>query len=167
MEVKLLKFPHKEIRAQCIKEYMQKAGYSKAVCFSCGNAATALLKQGIETLHIGTKGELCPLKWWTQAEIEKWFSNCFDATSGHLPISLYRIIGEKYKEYLGELPDVNFIPTGSGETLVCLKLAYPEKSFIAVYNIDTATQYDKEAPLNKIVELLADKIIFANKSIND
>lgn len=160
-QIKLLRFPHKQLRAAVIKNYMQVTEYKKAVCFSCGNAATALIEAGVETLHIGETGVLSPCKWWQQAEIAKWFPNYFDATSGHLPASLMQEIGEKFKDYLGVLDETVYVPTGSGETLVCLKFAYPQTKFIAVYNLDNATKYEEKAPLNKLVELLAEKIIFA------
>jgi hypothetical protein len=59
-----------------------------------------------------------------------------------------------------ELPDVVYVPSGSGETLVCLKLAYPEKKFIAVYNLDAATEYSPRCPLNDFVKVMAEDRIF-------
>ena len=165
MEADLLRFPHKKIRAEVIKEYMEKADYKKAVCFSCGNAARALEDAGIEVLHIGAAGDLIPMKWYTQAEIKKVFPDYFDATSGHLPMELMLKIAERFQRYLGfEMPAIVYVPTGSGETIVCLKLAYPEKRFVAVYDLDKATEYDEQAPLNKLVELLAEKVIKNEKS---
>ena len=52
--------------------------------------------------------------------------------------------------------------SGSGETLVCLKMAYPEKDFIAHYNVkgyEKATEYNEVAPLNRLVKVLALKTI--------
>ena len=158
----LLRFPHKAIRATCIKEYM-KGRYERAVCFSCGNAARELKAAGVDTLHIGPEGELDPRRWFTQREISLMFPGYFDATSGHLPAELMAALGEVYKRHLGELPQKVYVPTGSGETLVCLKLAYPEHDFIAVYNLDKATEYSPNCPLNKYVEVMAAGIIFADK----
>lgn len=160
MNYELLRFPHKKLRAEVIKNYMKYEGYTKAICFSCGNAAQALSAEGIDTLHIGEKGELQPLKWWTQSEIKNRFTQYFDATSGHLPFYIMQDIAKRYKRFLGELPDFVYLPTGSGETLICLKIAYPDKNFIAVYNLDDATKFVINAPLNNIVKILAYDIIF-------
>lgn len=159
MEVELLRFPHKQIRAQVIKRYME-GKYSKAVCFSCGNAAQALDDAGVETLHIGAKGVLEPRKWFTQAEIHYIFPDYFDATSGHLPAEVMNLLAQAYKEYLGELPPLVYVPTGSGETLICLKTAFKAVDFVAVYNIDPATEYSESCPLNAFIRLLAKDIIY-------
>lgn len=151
----MLIFNHKEIRSIAIKEYMRKAGFEKAVCFSCGNAARELEKQGVDVLHIGKYGDMAPNRWFTQEEISKLFPGYFDATSGHLPMSLMLDIAERYKERLQNVDDINDVPCGSGETLVCLKLAFPDKEFNAIYNMNEATEYSEDAPLNKLVELLA------------
>lgn len=155
---KLLKFPHKQIRSKVIQEYIEGT-YDRVLCFSCGNAGRALEELNLEVLHIGEEGILNPNKWFTLKEINHRFNNYFDATSGHLNIELMQMIGEEFKKYLGELPQTNYIPTGSGETLVCLKLAYPNKDFIAVYNLGKETEYNENAPLNKLVELLSKEII--------
>ena len=161
--VKLLRFRHKQYRAEIIRRYMEFMGYKKAVCFSCGNAAMALKAAGVEVLYIGETGDLAPNKWWRQEEVKKWFPDCFDATSGHLPIPIMKSIGVYYTQTLGDVGDEIYVPTGSGETLVALKLAWPNKKFIAVYNLDKATEYDEDAPLNPLVQLLAEKVIFADK----
>lgn len=158
MEADLLRFPHKAIRAQVIKKYIE-GRYDKVVCFSCGNAAAELHKAGVKVLHIGRHGILEPHKWFSQAEIAETFPNYFDATSGHLPMELMLLLSAEYRAYLGELPPVVYLPCGSGETLLCLKLAYNDTRFVAVYDIDEATEYDERCVLNPIVELLADKII--------
>ena len=156
----LLRFPHKVLRSAVIREYMHKAGYEKAVCFSCGNAAIALEDAGIVTVHIGKNGILSPNKWFTTAEIKHTFTDCFDATSGHLTVDLMQKIGDAYKDYVGKLSGTVFVPTGSGETLCCLKFAYQDIDFVAVRNIDDATKFDKNAPLNTLVELLAKDVFF-------
>ena len=135
---------------------MQAAGYTRAVCFSCGNAARELQKAGVDVLHIGPHGDLIPNKWYTQAEIKRDFPQYFDATSGHLPMELMLEIAKRFRAYLQySLDDTVYVPTGSGETLVCLKLAYPDREFIAVYDLDEATEYSIHAPLNTLVKLLA------------
>lgn len=158
----LLRFPHKRLRAAAIREYMAEAGLARCVCFSCGNAAEALIAEGVDTLHIGPHGVLAPTRWFTPAQIARAFPGFFDATSGHLPLSLMTEIGQRYRAYLGGLPDVVRVPSGSGETLVCLKLAYPETDFVAVYNLDEATEYSAHAPLNSLVKALSKGVEFGN-----
>lgn len=156
----LLIFPHKKIRANVIKEYLNKSSYNKVVCFSCGNSAKELKKAGVETLFVGENGEFKPNEWFTQSKINSIFPEYFNATSGHLPIELMLMISKKYKEYLGELKtDVLYVPTGSGETILCLKMAYSNKKFVAVYNLNEATKYDQENPFNLLVEIIADKVV--------
>jgi len=164
MEADYLRFPHKMLRSYCIKAYMQAAGYSRAVCFSCGNAARELEKAGVDVLHIGRQGELTPNKWYTQADIAHVFTGYFDATSGHLPMTCMLMLAATYKGYLGALRGTYSVPCGSGETLVCLKLAYPDVNFTAVYNLDDATRYEEGCVLNGLVKLLAKEIIFADQS---
>lgn len=158
MKNKLLRFPHKKIRAAVIKEYMGNT-YRRAVCFSCGNAARELEKAGVNVLHIGAQGVLEPRKWFTQAEIHNTFPDYFDATSGHLPMELMLKLGEAYAAHLGALPETVYVPSGSGETVVCLALAYPKTNFVAVYNIDEATEYSPYCPLNKLVKALCKNIV--------
>lgn len=156
---KLLKFDNKFIRAQVIKKFLINKKYDGVVCLSCGNATKALKKVGLYTIDISPNGDFNANRWFTPSEINTIFPTYFDATSGHLSLEVMQLIGEAFKEQLGELPDVNYVPTGSGETLVCLKLAYPNKKFIAVYNLDDATKFDDKATLNSLVNILAIEII--------
>ena len=162
----LLVFPHKKIRSKVIKEYID-GEYDKIVCFSCGNAARALEDENLDVLHIGEEGVLNPLKWFTMKEVNHFFSEYFDGTSGHLSVELMELVGKAYKEYLGELPDLVYIPTGSGETLVCLKMAYPNTDFVAVYNLGKETEYNENAPLNTLVRLLAYDIVFDDEQTSE
>lgn len=161
-----LVFPHKKIRSKVIKDYID-GEYDKVVCFSCGNAARALEEEGLDVLHIGEEGVLNPLKWFTMKDINHFFKDYFDGTSGHLSNELMSLIGKAYKDYLGELPYRVYLPTGSGETLVCLKMAYPDVDFIAVYNLGKETEYSEYAPLNKLVELMSYDIIFNDEETSD
>jgi len=161
-EVKLLRFPHKKIRAAVIKKFIEKRGYRGVVCFSCGNASRELKNVGLNVLDISPMGDLIPNRWFRPSEVAEKFYGYFDATSGHLPMELMIEIAAEYKKYLGlSLPSC-YIPTGSGETIFCLKLAYPDEELIAVYNLDEATEYNENAVLNDIVKIFAKNIIFAN-----
>lgn len=156
----LFRFPNKEIRAKAIKAYMEKYGYKKAVCFSCGNASRELKKCGVDVLDISPSGSLQALEWFTIGDIKRWFPDCLDATSGHLPFDCMQEVAKAYKDYIKHLPGEINLPTGSGETLVCLKMVFPYTKINAVYNIDDATLYNKEAPLNVLVGLLAERVLF-------
>lgn len=153
--MKTLSFGAKLIRAQVISEHVRAAGISSVVCFTCGNAADALRSTGLEVVEIGPRGALVPGRWWCAAEIARVFPVHFDATSGHLPMPLMLEIAKAFRAQLGELrvedgPYV--VPTGSGETLVCLAFAYPGCSFIAQYDdANPATAYNPGAPLNDAV----------------
>jgi hypothetical protein len=162
MEIKLLRFPHKAIRAVVLKNYM-RGKWEKAVCFSCGNAAKELEKAGVEVLHIGPHGTLEPRKWFSQAEIHTIFPDYFDATPGNLPIELMQSLGAAYANYLGDLPEWVYVPTGSGETLLSLAMEYPSTHFVAVYNLDEATKYKPNCPLNSMVKLVSESILKADE----
>lgn len=157
--MELFKFPNKRLRAQGIKNYMAHYGYDRAVCFSCGNASRELKNAGVDVLDISPSGDMQALRWFTIGDVKRWFPECYDATSGHLTGDCMAWVAREYETYLKTLPPEIYLPTGSGETLVCLKLVFPKTKITAVYNIDAATQYETDAPLNTLVELLADNII--------
>jgi len=150
--MELLRFPNKKLRARVIKEYVAAAGYRGVVCFSCGNASTALKEAGLYVIDVSPRGELEARKWWTPEDIHRAWPDLFDATSGHLPLPLMVKISAAFKKYLGPEPYSLNVPTGSGETILALKVAYPTLDFRPVYNLDDATKYNPEAPLNKVVE---------------
>ena len=162
MKIELLRFEHKKLRAQVIKEYLSKSTrYKGVVCFSCGNASRELKNAGLNVIDISPTGDFIANRWFTPSEIREVFPDYLDATSGHLSMELMNMIAERfYIELNGVLDDVNYVPTGSGETLVCLKLAFPEKKFVAVYNLDEATEYSDDCVLNDLVKLLASEIIY-------
>lgn len=157
--MELLRFEHKKIRAKVIEKYLKDLNINDVICFSCGNASRELKNTSLNVLDISPTGDLIANRWFTKKEIKKYFPNYFDATSGHLENDLMILIGQEYKKHLGTLDKLTYVPSGSGETLVCLKLAYPDNDFIAVYNIDKATEYSKDCELNKLVEVMAKKII--------
>lgn len=111
-------------------------------------------------IDVSPTGQLLPVGWWSPAEIRRIFDTSFDATSGHLPLSLMVDIAAAFHQYLGDLPKEEYvIPTGSGETIICLRIAYPKKRFIAVYNIGQGTEYDARSPLTPVVAALFPVVI--------
>lgn len=146
-----------------IKHYLKGFSNLKVICFSCGNASRELREAGLDVLDVSPSGHLLANKWFTSRDFLKYFGEYFNATSGYLPFDLMYDIGQAFRVYLGELPEINYVACGSGETLVCLKLAYPDKNFIAVYdNSNPATVLDEESPLYNLVKLLASDIIIEN-----
>src|SRR6185369_14842850 len=98
-----------------------------------GPAGDALGKQiggAIELLTIGggPRGGLSASCWWTPEEIHRAWPNWFDATPGHLPMFLMvriaRLIGNSVDELTRSRATL-LIPTGSGETITCLRWAFP------------------------------------------
>lgn len=161
MEAELFRFNNKELRSIIIKKYMQRHGFDKAVCFSCGNASRQLKAAGVKTLDISPTGDMQANRWFTIGEIKAAFPDYFDATSGHLTMDCMRDIADEFYYQLHKImPKAIELPTGSGETLVCLKMAFPQTRIKAVYNLNAATQYEPDAPLNNLVRLLADECIY-------
>lgn len=157
--------PNKEIRTKIIADYCKEANISGVVCFSCGNASNALKKIGLDTIDISPLGCLTTNKWWTPEEIKRVWPDRFDATSGHLPFFLMVRISKEYKKHLNSLQKVISsksvvdVPTGSGETIICLRLAFPNTKFNAIYNTNNrGTKYEKDAPLNEAVRALVNEI---------
>lgn len=142
----------KAIRSAVIAAYMAEAGYKHAVIFSCGNAATALRVAGVSVTEIGPEGELEARRWWSLAQIRFTWPQWFDATSGHLPAPLMAEIAKRLAAAIGALDrdTVYEVETGSGETIACLRMAYPHITFEPVYNVSRGSQYDAAAPLNWI-----------------
>jgi len=144
----------KQIRAEVIMEHLAGINEYKCVCFTCGNATKALRNIGVEVVSVGDNEELKPAHWFNYTEIQRVFGGLFDATSGHLPMPLMQEIATRLKIRLGELKtgEVYYIDCGSGETIVCLAMAYPAIVFkpqrLAGY---APTSYSIHAPLNKLL----------------
>jgi len=158
----------KLVRSEIIIDYVLNAEIKKIVIFSCGNAAEFLSEKieekdlKINLLRImPNEGDLKSQRWFRKEEIKKWFPDSFDATSGHLSLILMiriaKILANEdsliniFKSNLnGEFE----IPTGSGETIICMKMAFPNLKFIPLYNLEgeNGTKYDEENPLNWLVE---------------
>ena len=157
----------KHIRAHVIRDYIYPN--DKVVCFSCGNASKALKDVNeLDVLDIGEYGDLKPNHWFTQKEIADIFPNRFDATCGHLNMELMNELASTYHnifQYYVEGHEAFWLPTGSGETLICLKMAFPDILFHAVYNIDAATKYEENAPLNMLVKQMAFTIINSKEEL--
>lgn len=154
-KIKILDFPErKKIRARIIANHIRRTSYRGVVAFSCGNATRELKLQGLQVIDISPAGDLRSTeKWWTVQEIHEVFPDYFDATSGHLTAALMVEIAKAFREHIGALPEKAYkVPTGSGETIICLRWAYPEIIFIPIYNISAGTVFDIHAPLNYAVD---------------
>ena len=141
--------------------YVRAAGLPGVVCFTCGHAAEELRRAGLDVVEIGPAGDLGARAWWPASRIAATWPHLLDATSGHMPAPIMADIAVAFRREMGDLdPDVTWrVPTGSGETIVCLAWAYPHLRFVAVYDArQPATAYDRQAPLNGLVESLAWRI---------
>lgn len=154
MKRTVLRFSAKQIRSSVVAGYVRAAGYRGVVVFSCGNSAAALREQGLDVLEVGPRGVLKTDKWWTPAEIQRVWPELFDATSGHLSAPLMGDIAKAFRAHLGELPAAPYtVPSGSGETIFCLRAAYPLLDFQASYDDSKPeTQRHPNAPLNPFVD---------------
>lgn len=150
----------KRIRAEVVRAYMVRCGIAYAVCFSCGNASRYLREAGVPLIDISPHGDLTANRWFTMEEIRQRFPQAFDATSGHLPADLMHEIAERLKREFNFEQDTEYIiPTGSGEGVVCLKMAFLDILFTPQYNnSDPATEYNDESPLNAVVRAMFNKI---------
>jgi len=157
-----LVLPEKGIRALVIRSHVATVGhYRGVVCFTCGNAADALRRVGQQVLECGPRGDLVPTRWWTPAEIACSWPGWFDATPGHLPMQLMCEVADGLREHVRntmgdlEVGTEYVVPTGSGETVCCLALAFPLVRFVARYDdTDIATTYHPQATLNTLVARL-------------
>lgn len=163
----------KTARAKVIlsQDYINWNKYTGIVCFTSGHSGAALQREGINLHHISGKNIiLCgpdpvshfvPTRWYSQKEIQQLWPGCFDATSGHLSVYLMMQIGLSLRTLIGQLNSSipYWVPSGSGETIVSLSLAYPKQKFVAVYNMgDENTEWSGEAPLNALVVNLAHEV---------
>lgn len=145
----------KQLRAAWIAAYCKRAGYAGVTCLTCGTTGIALIeacrKEGLECRVFSN-----PQRWWGNAEfIEYNGTQFFDATSGHIPLFIICALGEVYREYLGEISDDEIVvPTGSGETALSLRVAYPNKTIIAQYGESAEIKRDLHAPLNSAIDAL-------------
>ena len=163
----MLRFPNKRLRAKVIAEYVQASGYDGCICFSCGNASGELKNAGLSVVDVSPIGDLIANRWWQPEEIRKVWPNLFDATSGHLPAYLMIRIGVVFREHLGNLDEGPYdVPTGSGETILCLRWAYPDVAFRPVFNCGVGTERDDRSPLLSAVGIPATSPRFAEHHIS-
>ncbi len=155
---------NKKERASVVIDYAKTHLYEGIVVFSIGSPEDlrrAIIRSPLNLISVAPDGDLQSAnKWWTQEEIRTSWPNYFDATSGHLPVFLLNQVVIKIRsKFLGiDESGEYFVPTGSGETFVCMAMAFPRVKFRAVYNIDKYTQWNPNAPLNDMVKALADDV---------
>ena len=89
-------------------------------------------------------------------EIRNTFPDSFDATSGHLPMDMMNQLAAEYRATLSDTikdGQTYIIPTGSGETVICLRMAFPKSRFIAQWdNQDPSCEYSDQAPMAQLVK---------------
>lgn len=153
----MLEVSAKHERALVIRQHLTAARLPhRVLCLTCGNAAEALRRVGVDVVEVGPKGLLVPSGWLSAADIAFTWPGLFDATSGHLQVGMMHQLGLRLRRLLGDhLPSLR-VPSGSGETVVALALAYPEHRFTAVYGGGPATSWNAKAPLNPLVAALCD-----------
>lgn len=138
----------KALRAAVIAQHALQAGDNRLVCFTCGHAARALEAVGLDVVAIGPGEALRTVRWWTPGAVARAFPGRFDATPGHLPLPLLLDYARTLFRAVGALPLRAYaVPTGSGETIVALRLVYPDTIFVPVYD-SGPTAYDAANPLN-------------------
>lgn len=145
----------KKVRAEVIQRHLHALGQNRCVCFTCGNAAEKLRRVGLDVVAVGTGLDLQPGRWFGYTDVARSFNGLFDATSGHLPVPFMAEIGTLLARKLGPWRWDTRIPTGSGETIVCLKMGYPSVGFTPVSDGTPATAQHELAPLAKLVALIA------------
>lgn len=132
------------------------------VCCSCGNASKALKETGLYTVAIAPNGDLRANRWFKHQEIARMFPGLLDATSGHLPLPLMERIGQAYAECLTTQADKLFwahhdfyLPTGSGETLLALRLVFAGTRFHPIrWKGNPATEFNHKSLLNHGLQLM-------------
>lgn len=151
----MLKVPEKRIRASVIREYVERANYDGVVCFSCGHASAELKLAGLDVVDVSRTGDLDAMRWWTPEQIRRIWPNRFDATSGHLPVPLMVRIAFQLRLLLIETIDRNtvyIVPTGSGETITCLRWAFPDVKFVHQFGVSPEVVREPGAPLLGVLE---------------
>lgn len=123
----------KTIRAKVIQERLP-AGVSRVVCLSCGNATRALERvlKSVQVVVIDPRSPVAVNREITVDDIWRFFGpDCFNATSGYLPMDWIEAIGQRLKPHI---PEANryYVPVGSGETMLALSCFIPLSRLIGV-----------------------------------
>ncbi|MAF43229.1 MAG: hypothetical protein CMI54_03540 [Parcubacteria group bacterium] len=130
--MEFIKLENKVIRSYVIKNYL---GDNKCFCFSCGNASKALRDVGVNVIGISPYDKLNAVRYIEPKEGYDMF-NCFNATSGCLPLFLISQIADKYCAYLHDEVFRNdhtiYVPVGSGETLFAMSFLFPVSRMVGV-----------------------------------
>lgn len=107
-------------------------------------------------MEISPGGDLSANRWWSMNEIRNTFPDSFDATSGHLPMDMMNQLAAEYRTTFSDIikkGQTYTIPTGSGETVICLRMAFPKSQFIAQWdNQDPSCEYSDQAPMAQLVK---------------
>lgn len=146
--------PDKSIRSAIIADYVRLAGYRGVVCFSCGTASAALKSRVPYVVDVSPTGDLLPVRWWTPAEIRRAWPDLFDATCGHLPLHLMAAIANAFGvHYNGLFVDGQRynVPTGSGETILCLRMEFPRVIFVPVWGATPGTKKNDDSLLVRLL----------------
>lgn len=145
----------KAVRAEVIRTHCKSAGYDGCVCFSSGNSSRALRSLGLYTIDISPTGQLTANGWWPVDHVHRAWPHLFDATSGHLPLPLMVELARVYQASLRPIEPTYAVPTGSGETILALKIAFPDIKWVAHYSTGIkGAYYDSRSPLNMVVAAL-------------
>lgn len=146
----------KRLRASAIRDYMQENGFKSAVCFSSGRALEELRKVAVPVLGISVKdGDMLAMRWFSKEEIRYYFPNCFDATSGHLPLLLCdKIAAEVRANIEGITAGTEYrILSGSGECAYIFHKAFPEAKTIPVFDQrEQCTEWNAECEFNLVLK---------------
>lgn len=131
----------KALRAHVIAGYCQRARIRSVVLCTCGNAAAELRPHVPEVIEIGP-GPLAifrPTRWLLPSDIRRMFPGKFDATSGHLPFWMLVQVSKIVRDTLSLREAVAegrplVVPSGSGESAVVVKLAFPTANVVAQFD---------------------------------
>lgn len=125
---------NKDIRSKIIKKYL---GNDKCFCFSCGNASRSLRNHDVNVIGISKDDLLSSNREVDIYDSRFMFGDYFDATSGHLPMTLISEISKEIKKLLPKEMFNNdkkiLIPVGSGETMLCFMMLFDVKRLIGFY----------------------------------
>jgi hypothetical protein len=139
-------------RTYAVRDYVVAAGGVGVVCFSSGNASRLLREAGLDVVDVSPLGDLQPRGWISAGLIRRWFPNRFDATCGHLPLAVMASAALILRRLTARPARwETAIPSGSGETLAILRMAFPDRRFYPTTDGTPATERDPNNPLSTIL----------------